>query len=186
MTLIDKVNDLLTNMDKRIVVLIVIAITMSGDIGLAQDDGEVHTITVDGFGSNLRFVPGSLTINEGDTVRFLWSGQLLPHNAIEQNDLFDSGDAMRNVDYTYTFNYNQSGVYDFYCEPHRDVGMVGEITVIDVEQNNVSVGDDIETTVNDSFNENNTKINLTVLLILGLVLFVFVYYRTRIDNIIKI
>ena len=186
MTLIDKVNDLLTNMDKRIVVLIVIAITMSGDIGLAQDDGEVHTITVDGFGSNLRFVPGSLTINEGDTVRFLWSGQLLPHNAIEQNDLFDSGDAMRNVDYTYTFNYNQSGVYDFYCEPHRDVGMVGEITVIDVEQNNVSVGDDIETTVNDSFNENNAKINLTVLLILGLVLFVFVYYRTRIDNIIKI
>ena len=174
------------NMDKRIVVLIVFAITMSGDIRLTQDDGEVHTITVDGFGSNLRFVPDTITINEGDTVRFLWSGQLLPHNAIEQNKLFDSGDAMRNVDYTYTFNYNQSGVYDFYCEPHRDVGMVGEIIVIDVEQDNVSVGDDFETTVNHSFNENNTNINLTVLLILGLVLFVFVYYRTRIDNIIKI
>lgn len=186
MTLIDKVNELLMNMDKRIVVLIVFAITMSGDISLTQDDGEVHTITVDGFGSNLRFVPDTITINEGDTVRFLWSGQLLPHNAIEQNELFDSGDAMRNVDYTYTFDYNQSGVYDFYCEPHQDLGMIGEITVIDVKQDNISVGDDFETNVDNSLSENNTKINLTVLLILGLVLFVFVYYRTRIDNIIEI
>ena len=88
-------------MIKRFVVLLVFAITMSGDIGLLQDDGEVHTVTVDGFGSNLRFVPDTLTINEGDTVQFLWSGQLLPHNAIEQNEVFNSGDAERNVDYTY-------------------------------------------------------------------------------------
>ena len=60
-------------MIKRFVVLLVFAITMSGDIGLLQDDGEVHTVTVDGFGSNLRFVPDTLTVNEGDTVQFLWS-----------------------------------------------------------------------------------------------------------------
>ena len=82
---------------KRLIVLLVFAVTMSGDIGLLQDEGEVHTVTVDGFGTNIRFVPDTLTINEGDTVRFLWSGQLLPHNAIEENELFNSGDAMRNV-----------------------------------------------------------------------------------------
>ena len=169
-----------------IVVLVVFTITMSGDIGLMQDEGEVHTITVDGFGSNIRFVPDEITVNEGDTVRFLWSGQLLPHNAIEQNELFDSGDAMRNVDYTYTFDFNQSGVYDFYCEPHQDLGMIGQISVVDVEQNNISVGDDIETKSGDSVSENSSKINLTIFSVLGFVLLIFVYYRTKIDDIIKI
>ena len=173
-------------MKKRFVVLLVFAITMSGDIGLLQDDGEVHTVTVDGFGSNLRFVPDSLTINEGDTVQFLWSGQLLPHNAIEQNEVFDSGDAERNVDYTYTFNYNQSGVYEFYCEPHRNLGMIGEITVIDVKESNMTIEDDIETSSNDIIDEKNSLINLNTLLLLLLVVFIVIYFRTRIDNIHRI
>lgn len=173
-------------MMKRLVVLLVFAITISGDIGLLQDEGEEHTVTVDGFGSNIRFVPETLTINEGDSVRFLWSGQLLPHNAIELNEVFNSGDAMRNVDYTYNFTYNQSGVYEFYCEPHRDLGMLGEITVLDVEQDNLSTGDDLETKTDEVVGENNSKINFNVLSVVGLVILVFLYYRTRIDNITKI
>ena len=173
-------------MIRRFVVLLVFAITMSGDIGLLQDVGEEHTVTVDGFGSNIRFVPETLTINEGDSVRFLWSGQLLPHNAIEMDDLFNSGDAMRDVDYTFTFDYNQSGVYEFYCEPHRNLGMLGEITVLDVEQDNLSSEDGLETKTDDVVSENNSKINFNVLSILGLVILVFLYYRTRIDNISKI
>ena len=173
-------------MIKRFVVLLVLAVTMSGDTSLLQDEGEVYTVTVDGFGSNLRFVPDTLTINEGDTVQFLWSGQLLPHNAIEQNEVFNSGDAMRDVDYTYTFNYNQSGVYEFYCEPHRDLGMVGEITVIDVEESNMTIEDDVETSSNDITNEKNSLINLNILLVLGLVVLILIYFRTRIDDIPRI
>ena len=173
-------------MVRRFVVLLVFVITISGDIGLFQDEGEEHTVTVDGFGSNIRFVPEALTINEGDSVRFLWSGELLPHNAIEMDDLFNSGDAMRDVDYTFTFDYNQSGVYEFYCEPHRNLGMLGEITVLDVEQDNLSSEDGLETKTDDVVSENNSKINFNVLSILGLVILVFLYYRTRIDNITKI
>ena len=171
---------------KRLVVLLVFAVTMSGDIGLLQDEGEVHTVTVDGFGTNIRFVPDTLTINEGDTVRFLWSGQLLPHNAIEENELFNSGDAMRNVDYTYTFNYTQSGVYDFYCEPHRDLGMLGQITVNDVELNNTTVETGIETKNDDVLNQNDSKISTNLLLAAGVCVFVIIYFRTRIDDIVKI
>ena len=171
---------------KRLVVLLVFAITMSGDIGLLQDEGEVHTVTVDGFGTNIRFVPDTLTINEGDTVRFLWSGQLLPHNAIEENELFNSGDAMRNVDYTYTFNYTQSGVYDFFCEPHRDLGMLGQITVNDVELNNTTVETGIETKNDDVSNQNGSKIGSNLLLAACVCVFVMIYFRTRIDDIAKI
>lgn len=173
-------------MKRCFIVLVVIAVAMSGDIGLLEDEGEVHTITVDGFGSNLRFVPDTLTINEGDTVRFLWSGQLLPHNAIEQNELFNSGEAMRNVDYTYTFDYNQSGVYEFYCEPHRDLGMVGEITVDNVEQENSTVDDEIETKTGDYSNQDNSKVNVTILLVLVFVMSILIYIRTRVDDIVEI
>ena len=173
-------------MKRCFIVLVVIAVAMSGDIGLLEDEGEVHTITVDGFGSNLRFVPDTLTINEGDTVRFLWSGQLLPHNAIEQNELFNSGEAMRNVDYTYTFDYNQSGVYEFYCEPHRDLGMVGEITVDNVEQENSTVDGDVEAKTGDYPNQDNSKVNVTILLVLVFVMSILIYLRTRVDDIAKI
>ena len=173
-------------MKKCFVVLVVIAVAMSGDIGLLEDEGEVHTITVDGFGSNLRFVPDTITINEGDSVRFLWSGQLLPHNAIEQNELFNSGEAMRNVDYTYTFDYNQSGVYEFYCEPHRDLGMIGEIIVDNVEQNNSTTVGDIETKTGEYTNEDNSKLSLSILLVLVFAMSIFIYLRTRVDDITKI
>ena len=173
-------------MKKCFVVLVVIAVAMSGDIGLLEDEGEVHTITVDGFGSNLRFVPDTITINEGDSVRFLWSGQLLPHNAIEQNELFNSGEAMRNVDYTYTFDYNQSGVYEFYCEPHRDLGMIGEIIVDNVEQNNSTNVGDIETKTGEYTNEDNSRLSLSILLVLVFAMSIFIYLRTRVDDITKI
>lgn len=173
-------------MKKCFVVLVVIAVAMSGDIGLLEDEGEVHTITVDGFGSNLRFVPDTITINEGDSVRFLWSGQLLPHNAIEQNELFNTGEAMRNVDYTYTFDYNQSGVYEFYCEPHRDLGMIGEIIVDNVEQNNSTTVGDIETKTGEYTNEDNSKLSLSILLVLVFAMSIFIFLRTRVDDIARI
>ena len=173
-------------MKKCFVILVVIAVAMSGDIGLLEDEGEVHTITVDGFGSNLRFVPDTITINEGDSVRFLWSGQLLPHNAIEQNELFNSGEAMRNVDYTYTFDYNQSGVYEFYCEPHRDLGMIGEIIVDNVEQNNSTTVGDIETKTGEYTNEDNSKLSLSILLVLVFAMSIFIFLRTRVDDIARI
>ncbi len=93
---------------------------------------------------------------------------------------------MRNVDYTYTFNYTQSGVYDFFCEPHRDLGMLGQITVNDVELNNTTVETGIETKYDDVSNQNDSKINLNLLLAAGVCVFVMIYFRTRIDDIANI
>ena len=104
---------------------------MPGNIEDFQNDSVEHVITVDG--TNLRFYPASLTINEGDTVRFMWGDEILPHNSVEENGLFDSGEPEREVNYSYTFGYDQDGVYDFFCEPHEAVGMDGTITVLDKE-----------------------------------------------------
>ena len=99
----------------------------SQSLVLNESEGETFTVTVDG--TNLRFSPDTIIIKEGDTVRFLWENQLLPHNAVERNGVFDSGDPERNVDYTYTFNVTENGTYEYVCEPHEDLGMIGTIIV---------------------------------------------------------
>ena len=92
-----------------------------------EPESEVVIITVDS--TNLRFSPDTVTVTEGDTVRFFWSGQALPHNAVETNELFDSGDPQRDVDYSFTFEVGMNGTFDFVCEPHAAFGMVGQIIV---------------------------------------------------------
>jgi len=84
-------------------------------------------ITVDS--TNLQFSPSEVTITEGDTVRFFWQGQLLAHNAVEKNGIFDSGDPERDVDYSFKFEIGMNGTYDFVCEPHESANMVGKIIV---------------------------------------------------------
>ena len=64
------------------------------------NESEVFVVTVDS--TNLRFTPDSITVTEKDSVRFFWSDEILPHNAVERNGLFDSGETARSVDYTYT------------------------------------------------------------------------------------
>ena len=92
-----------------------------------QDQGEVVIVSVDS--TNLRFSPETITLQEGDTVRFFWSGELLAHNAVERNGLFDSGETSRNVDYSYTFKIGENGTYEYVCEPHEELGMIGTIIV---------------------------------------------------------
>ena len=84
-------------------------------------------ITVDS--TNLRFSPSEISIVEGDTVRFFWQGQLLAHNAVEKNGVFDSGEPERDVDYSFKFEIGMNGTYEFVCEPHESANMVGEIIV---------------------------------------------------------
>ena len=98
---------------------------------ISAAEAETITITVDS--TNLRFSPSTITIDEGDSVQFLWSGEALAHNAVAQSGIFDSGDASRDVDYTFTFEIGTAGEYNFVCEPHESSGMTGTITVNAVE-----------------------------------------------------
>ncbi len=107
-------------------VILLVLTCLQGDLYLEQDTDET-IITVDS--TNLRFSPSSVTVTEGDTVRFFWSGQALPHNAVERDGLFDSGEPERNVDYSFTFEVGTNGTYEFVCEPHESMGMIGQITV---------------------------------------------------------
>ena len=109
-----------------LVVVFLLGAIVPGSLVEVSTSEEV-VVTVDS--TNLRFSPSSVTITEGDSVRFFWSGELLAHNAVAEDGLFDSGDTSRNVDYIFTFEMGMTGTYEYVCEPHEDMGMVGSITV---------------------------------------------------------
>ena len=108
------------------VVVFLLGAMVPGSLAKVSTSEEV-VVTVDS--TNLRFSPSSVTITEGDSVRFFWSGELLAHNAVAEDGLFDSGDTSRNVDYTFTFEAGTNGTHQYVCEPHESVGMVGTVIV---------------------------------------------------------
>ena len=167
-------------MKVAVFILSAMFLALSGNIGLEQVEPQQHTIVVDS--NNLRFNPESITINEGDSVNFLWSGELLPHNSVEENGVFDSGDAERNVNYTYTFNFDQAGTYDFFCEPHQSVGMKGIITVLDVEQ---IIEDSNQSIVSQNVVDDEASGGVIIVgsLVFGFGLLLLIYFRTRISDV---
>ena len=162
-------------MKRMFLVVIFLSHFLCGTIILEDDDSKEYTVTVDS--TNLRFYPESLTINEGDSVRFMWGGEFLPHNSVEENGVFDSGDPEREVDYLYTFTYEQAGSYNFFCEPHESVGMEGSITVLDK----------MEHQDNEILNTSEEESSVLPLIVFSSVFFIAILlYRVRVFEVEKL
>ena len=162
-------------MKRMFLVVIFLSHFLCGTIILEDDDSKEYTVTVDS--TNLRFYPESLTINEGDSVRFMWGGEFLPHNSVEENGIFDSGDPEREVDYLYTFTYEQAGSYNFFCEPHESVGMEGSITVLDK----------MEYQDNEILNTSKEESGVLPLIVFSSVFFIAILlYRVRVFEVEKL
>ena len=64
--------------------------------------------------------------------------------------------------------------------------MIGEIIVDNVEQNNSTTVGDIETKTGEYTNEDNSKLSLSILLVLVFAMSIFIFLRTRVDDIARI
>lgn len=75
------------------------------------------------------FTPQVATIQTGGTVRwvdFQSLGNL--HNVVSEDGLWTPSEPADG--WTLTHRFNQPGTYNYYCEVHRDQGMVGTIEVV--------------------------------------------------------
>lgn len=76
------------------------------------------------------FEPSTLTIKVGDTVTWKWAGGI--HNVVsgtscKTDGKFSSGTPVSGA--TFEHRFDTAGTYDYFCEPHCTVGMVGKIVV---------------------------------------------------------
>lgn len=82
------------------------------------------------------FAPSSFEIAAGETVRWTWDssghnvrpsvtpdGADWPGTPGGDGTLYDAG-------YTYSFTFEVTGTYEYYCAPHRSLGMTGAFTVV--------------------------------------------------------
>lgn len=109
---------------------------------VAPASAETYTVKMGSDNGMLVFEPSSLTIKQGDTVKWV-NNKLAPHNAVfdgqkvpEANaDLAKSLSHKQLVfspgeEFSVTFGSDMpAGDYSYYCEPHRGAGMTGKITV---------------------------------------------------------
>jgi halocyanin-like protein len=96
--------------------------------GSIADETGSSSVTVDvGAGSGLAFAPAAVRVGTGTTVTWEWTGQGGAHNVVAEDGAFDSGETMNTGTFEHTFE--ESGIYTYYCTPHKGVGMKGAIVV---------------------------------------------------------
>jgi plastocyanin len=82
---------------------------------------------------NFDFQPDALTIAQGDTVRWVWSGGIHTvtngTGAADPNvaTLFDA--PLSSSATTFQYRFVNTGVFPYFCRPHETLGMTGTITV---------------------------------------------------------
>ncbi|MFN8392486.1 MAG: CHRD domain-containing protein [Bdellovibrionota bacterium] len=122
----------------RSLLLLILSCLFCASAALAQTVYEVRVV-------DHRYSPSSLTVNEGDTVRWVWDNDF--HDVISGN-LFAPDGAFRSAvlnkgstfevlfDRTLLKSFARSGnQYKYYCEPHGAMGMTGAVTVTRVAKN---------------------------------------------------
>jgi len=78
-----------------------------------------HTVTLQEF----RFHPGTLNINRGDSVTWVWRDQ------VEHNVTFHGFHSRTQVHGTYTVRFSHAGAFNYHCTIHVEEGMRGKIVV---------------------------------------------------------
>ena len=81
-----------------------------------------------GSGGGLAFNPPELTVNAGETVRFV--NDLLNHNVIvADHPELSHEDLAYGTNESFEITFAEPGDYEYWCEPHKAAGMVGKIHV---------------------------------------------------------
>ena len=83
-----------------------------------------------GAGSGLSFAPAAIRISPGTTVRWEWTGFGGGHNVVEETGVFES-ELRFEEGSTFTYSFDEPGVYRYVCTPHRTQGMLGVVEVVD-------------------------------------------------------
>src|SRR6185369_9779395 len=70
----------------------------------------------------------NITVNVGDTVTWVWIGS--GHDTVANDGTWNSGLKNVGASFSFTFTAAHAGKrFDYFCTPHRAIGMVGSITV---------------------------------------------------------
>ncbi len=78
------------------------------------------------------FLPAVISIDPGDTVRWVWEGSrhtVTSGDPVTGNADGKFGTGLEGTGFEFSFTFPNAGTYPYFCAPHREMGMVGKVTV---------------------------------------------------------
>ncbi|MFB6142356.1 MAG: halocyanin domain-containing protein [Halorientalis sp.] len=100
--------------------------------GSITDRTGSDSVTVDvgaeGNGGNFAFAPPAIRVSAGTEVVWEWTGQGGQHNVVHEGGNFES-DLTATAGHTFSQTFDEAGLYRYYCQPHRTLGMKGVVVV---------------------------------------------------------
>jgi halocyanin-like protein len=73
------------------------------------------------------FNPAAVLVDPGTMIQWVWTGNG-SHNVVEENDAFES-ELTNEAGFTFERTFSEPGVTQYYCLPHRALGMKGVVVV---------------------------------------------------------
>ena len=83
----------------------------------------------------LGFDPAAIKVSTGTEVTWEWASGNEPHNVVQiaqvgtEAAAFNSGDPRKGTGVTYSYTFEEPGIYRYVCAPHRDQGARGAVVV---------------------------------------------------------
>ena len=94
-----------------------------------EDSIEI-AVGAQGNGGGFAFDPPAVMVNPGTEVVWRWTGDGGTHNVVSEGDgPLDSGDAVDEAGKEYTYTFEETGTFKYYCVPHESLGMKGAVVV---------------------------------------------------------
>ncbi|MDS0276889.1 halocyanin domain-containing protein [Halomicroarcula sp. S1AR25-4] len=86
------------------------------------------TVGAEGNGGAYAFAPAAVRIDAGTDVNWSWTGEGGSHNVVHEEGEFES-DLVTESGNDFQHTFESAGVYLYYCQPHKSLGMKGAIIV---------------------------------------------------------
>ncbi|HZR97217.1 MAG TPA: plastocyanin/azurin family copper-binding protein [Chloroflexota bacterium] len=106
---------------------VALGITLTGALSATtQAAPSAQAVRVDMLEGPNRFEPAAITVPVGTTVS--WADVSGTHTTTSYDGLWDSERRLQ-VGETFSYTFDQPGVYRYYCRPHENSGMIGTVVV---------------------------------------------------------
>ena len=100
--------------------------------GVVDETGQEEvsvTVGAPGNDGNFAFDPAAIRVSTGTTVVWEWEDTGGSHNVVANDGSFRSGDPVSGAETTFAYTFEESGTYEYYCSPHKNLGMKGAVVV---------------------------------------------------------
>ncbi|WP_435062994.1 plastocyanin/azurin family copper-binding protein [Halobaculum sp. EA56] len=101
----------------------------------ATADGQ-GTVEVGAGSQGLKYVPGTdqtFYVTPGTTVTFEWvsDGHNIVVDSAPSGSSWSGHEPIEDEGFVHEHTFETTGTYEYYCDPHRSVGMVGTLEVVE-------------------------------------------------------